>query len=432
MRTTRTTAKTATATALKSKTKKTATKKASAKKAPQARRPVKFSKGADPAATFTQGGAAVATGKSNFARQPPTMAAQDVFPAPPGNNPPLDYKVPYSAELVKRYPKVFFAGGDMDSHLELETKWKVDLKDIDLFRKKLDALVSDPKLLLSVLGKGWSVTPNLKYVGSPMIDKYDDDPATLSVTRDHGVVRDRSVEGDRYNNINVKPDGGQKGATVFDPVIRTEYDIAVNKEVRDDPGLLNGFIGSGEHLDVFRFIPTPIDAAKLKVVSDISDIRAKFNFDHESGLAIEASLDNVTWKTEEFLDKSGKPMVVKYGQIEMEKEHQAFGGNSPTPAATTAAAAPAPADDDPLAFLRGAGPVSIGGPARIHTPTDQKSPAARKTPDYGLQVEFNRKIAAYLYGAGVEPKQAEQKNYTGFVQAATEYNDPRLKKLLGL
>jgi hypothetical protein len=367
------------------------------------------------------------------ARPAPIQPAQDVFPAPPGNNPPLDYKVSYPPALVQRYPKVFFDGGDMDSHLELETKWKVDLNDVKGMKAKLDQMVNDPKLVEQVLGKGWKVTANLKYVGKPMVDNYDDDPKSLPITARHGVMRDRSVEGDRYNNINIKPDGGIKGPSVFDPVIRTEYDMAVKTEVRDDPGLMRDFMGSGEQLDVTRF-GAKVDPGNLEVVSTISDIRAKYNFEHESGLAIEASLDDVTWTSNAFKDKNGNPMEVKYAQLEMEKEHLAFGGAAPA-AGAPAAAAPAPAadDDDPLAALRAmSGPISMGGPPRIHTPTDAKNPANRQTPDYPTQVAFNKSIASFLYGAGKAPEAAEQKNYTGFALAAQKYDDPTLKKLLGV
>jgi hypothetical protein len=370
------------------------------------------------------------------ARPAPIINAQDVFPPPPGNNPPLDYKVSIPPALVARYPKIFFDGGDIDSHLELETKWKVDLNDVAGMKKKLDQMVADPALVEQVLGRGWKVTANTKYIGKPMQDRYDDDPGTLATTAAKGAFRDRGVEGDRYNNINYKPDGGIRGATVFDPVIRTEYDMAVNIEVRDDPSLLAPLIGSGEHFDVWRFGPK-LDPSKIEVVSDISDIRAKYNFEHESGLAIEASLDDVDWKSEKFLDKTGKPMTVKFGQLEMEKEHLAFAGNpgggapAAGPAAPAAPAAPA-MDDDPLAALRAmSGPISMGGPPRIHTPTDAKSPAVRQTPDYPTQVEFNKALAKFLYN-GKTPEAADQKNYTGFKLAAEKYDDANLKKLLKL
>lgn len=367
------------------------------------------------------------------ARPAPIMAAQDTFPPVPGAPVALDYNVKIPPALVQRYPKIFFDGADVGSHLELETKWKVDLNDVAGMKKKLDDMVADPRLVEQVLGKGWKVTANTKYVGKPMVDNYDDDPKTMAITAGHGVLRDRSVEGDRYNNINIKPNGGIKGGTVYDPVIREEYDMAVKIEVRDNPGLLADFIGSGEHLDVMRFAPK-VDPRNLEVVSTISDVRAKYNFEHESGLAIEASLDDVTWSSDKFKDKQGQPMQVRYAQLEMEKEHMAFGGNTaaPAPAAGGAAPAPAPADDDPLAALRNlSGPISMGGAPRIHTPDDAKSPGVRTTADYPTQVAFNQKLGAFLYN-NKTPEQAEQKNYTGFAMAAQKYDDPTLKRLLGI
>jgi hypothetical protein len=369
------------------------------------------------------------------ARPAPIMAPQDSFPPVPGVEISLDFKVPYPPALVQRYPNIFFDGGDVDSHLELETKWKVDLNAVAGMKKKLDDMVADPNLVEQVLGKGWKVSANTKYVGKPMVDKYDDDPKTMAMTAAHGVLRDRSVEGDRYNNINIKPNGGEKGPTVYDPVIREEYDMAVKTEVRDNPGLLSDFFGSGEHLDVMRFAPK-IDPRNLEVVSTISDVRAKYNFEHASGLAIEASLDDVTWSSDRFKDSSGQPMQVRYAQLEMEKEHLAFAGagGAPAPAAGPAVPfTPAPAlEDDPLAALRNlSGPISMGGAPRIHTPSDAKQPGVRQTADYPTQVAFNQKLGAFLYD-GKTPEAAEQKNYTGFRLAAEKYDDKNLKQLLGL
>lgn len=383
---------------------------------------------------------AAATGAS--ARQSPIIAAQDKFPRPQGT-PPLDYSAKYPTALVQRYPKIFLAGGDLVSHMELETKWKVDLNKVAEYKQKLDALAADPKLAEQMLGKGWSVVANTKYIGKPMVDNYSDDPATLGYTKASAVNRDRSVEGDRFNNKNFKPDGGIAGPTAFDPTIRIEYDIATDPAVRKDPSLLAGFVGSGEHFDVFRFGPK-VDPSKLKIVSTISDVRAKYVFKHTSGLEIEASLDDVTWSSKQFTDDKGAPMKVRYAQLEMEKAHLAFAGNGTPGAATPAlpslnpglpgAAAPPASANDPLAFLRnngGAG-LTFGGPPRIHTPEDAKDPSIRQSAEYKQQVDLNKAVAAFLYGSGVTPEFAKQKNRAGFEIAAEQYKSAALKKMLGI
>ena len=181
--------------------------------------------------------------------------------------------------LVQRYPKVFFSGADLNSHLELETKWKVELNDVAAYKAKLDQLVGDPKLTEQVLGKGWKVTANTRFVGKPMVDNYDDDPRR-SPPASHGVFATAASRATATTTSTSSPTAAG-GQTVFDPVIRAEYDLAVNKRCATTRAC-SPLIGSGEHLDVLRFGPK-FDPAEARGRFELSDIRAKYDFEHMSG-----------------------------------------------------------------------------------------------------------------------------------------------------
>src|SRR5262249_27666826 len=131
-------------------------------------------------------------------RAAPVLPAKD-WPLANGKAPELDYRISYDnyPKLVEQYKDLLVPGADMISHLELETKWKVDVSKIAEFKQKLDALAAasakgDTAAVAKALNDStgeWKVTANTRFVGDPMVDNYDDDPATLAITQAHGVFR---------------------------------------------------------------------------------------------------------------------------------------------------------------------------------------------------------------------------------------------------
>ena len=343
--------------------------------------------------------AGIATAAGTKAPKPAIMPA--VTPVdPPGFKPPLDVELKFSPEMVAQYPSLLLKDGQFLSHLETETKWKVDLAKVAEFEKKFEKLVADPALLEKVMGeKGWKLTPVEKYYVkdsagkvkrgadglpelNPMVDTYFD-------TKDHklakacAALRFRELEGDKVNNINLKPGPGRVD-TATGTATRIEYDMDVAPGTKKNPKLALEFFESNEQLNPFRMMTQVIPGLKaseaLNPSVEISDKRYKFILENASGLAIELSLDDVTAKSLD--DKKAKP--ARFAQLEMEVNHMQFHAEAPV---------------DTAAFLANLGSnATLGGPPRIHVPNDVNNPLVPQDPTYIQHSKATAALGKYLYG----------------------------------
>ena len=281
-------------------------------------------------------------------------------------------------------------GGQIRSRVEAEGKFQIPIEDFDQVRKDLFELAQDAKAAGKVLGKGWTIKVEDRYmqkdksgnlkkdkdgypVPDPMVDTYYDN-ANRDAAGNDMAIRYRWTGGNNTGAWNFKP-----GLTVADSegvVYRVEYGVDTTD---DKPGTVKAFADSQHPLNFFsqirQVIPGSTPSDYLKPSVEVADKRYKFSLQHTSGVAIEVSLDSVTAK--DLRKKGSKP--VHYVQIEMDMEHLALQSNNVTRSSQTNNFLASYGDNK--TFLSRLGPKAFfDGRPVIHGPEDLKksSPLIKK------------------------------------------------------
>jgi hypothetical protein len=269
----------------------------------------------------------------------PTAADGDVARATLRRPEALDMSFPITSSFAAQFnDPVTQAGlkvnGAIRSRVEGEGKFQVRDEDFSASLRRLLSLANSPNEVTSLLGPGWKLALEDRYLlkhsngrlkldskglpmPDPMVDTYYDD-ASFRAAENDVAIRYRFTAQNQTGAWNIKP-----GASLTDAdgvTYRVEYGVDTTS---DSPRVIEKFADSTDPLNPFSRISRAIPGARpsdfLQPAVKITDYRYKFKLEHTSGLIVEISMDDVR---AENLRSATSPRV-RYFQVEMDIDHLA-------------------------------------------------------------------------------------------------------------
>lgn len=228
--------------------------------------------------------------------------------------------------------------GQIRSRVEGEGKFQILLTESKDILQEAFKLANNPSLASRVLGKGWTMKLEDRYMlkdkkgnlvlskdglpqPDPMVDTYYDN-ATYDAAQNDVALRYRWTGGNNSGAWNFKPGMGESSKEGL--VYRTEYAVDATD---DKPATIQAFADSDHPLNFFRFLRQIVPGSKpsdfFQPSVKIIDHRYKFKLEHKSGLAIEMSIDGVQAESLRKDSNGKKPSAVRFVQVEMDIDHLA-------------------------------------------------------------------------------------------------------------
>jgi hypothetical protein len=245
----------------------------------------------------------------------------------------LDLAYPITKQLAQKYNTVkpngdvvgLKEGGQIKSRIEMEGKYQVAEDQIEDILKDLFDLSKNQSAAEKILGKGWELKLEDRYlkkdssgklaldkngfpIPDPMDDIYHDSKAAVAAQSDM-AFRYRYTQGNGYGSWNYKP---SMGIVDNDGIVLRVEDAIDTTD--NNPASLKKFAESSDPLNMFFYSLRNIFST-LSPSVQLIDTRYKFKAKNKQGMVVEVSLDLVKVKSK----RSSK--TAEFYQLEMDVDH---------------------------------------------------------------------------------------------------------------